>query len=130
MAYIYVLRQPLTGESKELQQSSIEFMERMRTYCKEKGHNIQKLFEDDDEEKVGSVPGKTLFLVQLIFFKLRFDTQNTCVIFSCTLQNLHLRTSLNKSSVDRLAFQWMKFGGLLISSEFRMAVFGTRGFTF
>ncbi len=59
MAFPYTLRQPLTGEIKNLQQSTVDYMELMRLHCKENGINILELFEEDDEFKIGSVPGKT-----------------------------------------------------------------------
>lgn len=58
----FVVRQPLTGVTQWLHHLTVDYLESMRSYCKQNGYSIQKLFEEDDEEKLGFVPGNLIYL--------------------------------------------------------------------
>lgn len=57
----YELRNPLTGQIQNMEKSTVEYLEQMRSYCKEKGYSIQEIFQEEDEEKLGFVPRNVSF---------------------------------------------------------------------
>lgn len=57
----YELRNPLTGQIQNMENSTVEYLEQMRSYCKEKGYSIQEIFQEEDEEKLGFVPRNISF---------------------------------------------------------------------